>query len=236
MKKLVFRITLSAGSLLAATGFTDAQQGLMLGVEATPQLSWLTNKDDNSNSDFKYVTTFNSSFGITGQYGFTKILGIGLNVLYSFQGQRYQLSGIENYKKVDYVKIPLMFVYSAVISSNVMFIGKIGPELEILSMAKLTDKNNNTLVIDVSSAYQSTNISGVIHAGFSFKLTELLMLDATLRYDYDFADAEMSSYKTVVNNPSPSLTRIPLSTTTTRNASTYNMTAGVSVGLKYLFK
>jgi len=237
MKNLILRGAFIAGILIFTNNTTKAQEGFSLGVEGTPQFSWLMNKDDMNNSSLSMKTTFNSSFGITGQYGFTKNLGIGLNVLYSFQGQRYSMNDFDYYRKVGYVKVPIMFVYTVEVSPKVLFIGKIGPQFSFLANAKLTDKNGNNIVSDQSSSYAGSNFGGVIHAGFSFKLTEMLLLDATLRYDYDFTDAENSAYKLTINNPVPVLSRAQTVTATApRAASTYNMTAGLTVGLKYLFK
>jgi hypothetical protein len=206
-------------------------------VEGTPQFSWLMNKDDMHNSNFSMKTTFNSSYGITSQLGFTKNLGVGVDVLYSMQGQRYNLNDFDFYRQVNYIKVPLFFVYTYEISPRVLFIGKIGPQLSFLANAKLSDKNGNTIVSDQASSYAGSNFGGAVHAGFSFRLTDMLILDATLRYDYDFSDAENSAYKMNINNPIQQsvTTRIPL-IVSPRPSSTYNMTAGLSIGLKYLLK
>ena len=235
MKKILLRFAFLAGGLLSFI-VSNAQEGFCLGIEGTPQLSWLLNKDDMNNTNYQTVGTFNSSWGITSQYGFNKNLGIGLNALYSFQGQRYILSSVESYRKVGYIKVPLMFVYTTEVSPKMLFIGKIGPQFDFLTNASLTTKGGTNIVSDMSSAYQSFNYGAVVHAGFSFKLTDMLMLDIMLRYDYDFTDAEKSGNKLEVINPNPVVTRIPLQAVTARSANTYNTSAGLSIGLKYLFK
>ena len=100
MKK-IFVYALTIGSVFTVNKAT-AQQGFSLSVKAAPQFSFLQNKDDNNNSNYKRKTTFNANFGIGGAYNFTNNLGIGADVLYSLQGQKYMTNntGIEyNQKK-----------------------------------------------------------------------------------------------------------------------------------------
>ena len=105
----------------------NAQQGFSLSVKATPQFSFLQNKDDNDNSMIDRKATFNANFGIGAGYNFTERLGVGMDVLYSLQGQRYEINGVETKQKVNYVKVPLYFSYNGDASKRISFIGKVGP-------------------------------------------------------------------------------------------------------------
>jgi len=208
-----------------------AQQGLQLGVQGVPQLSWLMNSDDKDNSDFEYRTTFNGAFGITSQYGFTDNLGIGLDAMYSIQGQRYKLDGTEYYRRVDYVKIPLMLVYTSELTSSVLIMGKIGPQLDLLTDARLMDKDGKELISDQKAAYMNYDVAGVAMLGAGFMLSDNLLLETSLRYDFGFTDAEDKDYDKNINDADAPGDGID----NNNRAVTNNMTAGVNVGLRYVF-
>src|SRR5258708_3369282 len=97
MKKLVICLVTVAG--LTLINKANAQKGFSASVKVTPQFSFLENKDDNDNSNYETKATFNANFGIGGAYNFTDKLGIGVDVLYSLQGQRYKLSSTEYNQK-----------------------------------------------------------------------------------------------------------------------------------------
>jgi len=217
-----------ATSILVLPIDASAQEGFQLGIEGTPHLSWLINKDDQKNTLFEEVYNLNGALGISAQYGFTKSAGIGVNAIYSLQGQSYKYNGVEQVKRVEYIKIPLMFIYNYEMNSTWAFIGKIGPQIELLMNAKLTDKDGNTIVSDQKDAYANYDIAGVASAGFGVKLSDMITLDAALRYDYGFTDAENKDYKKNINHPNGAVV--------TSRAMTYNSTAGITIGLRYLFK
>ena len=220
MKKVLI-YALIIGSVFTVNKAT-AQQEFSLSVKATPQFSFLENKDDNNNGNYSRKATFNANFGIGGAYNFTNQLGIGVDVLYSLQGQRYKLSNTntEYYQKNDYLKIPLYFSYNTNASKAVSFIGKIGPQVSIISSSKLDDKDGNKIIGDSKDRYKSATFGAMALAGMQYKLDKNLFLSTAVRYDYDFTNAEDDSY----------------SGYTAGRAKTYNMTAGLEVGLKYVFK
>lgn len=234
MKTNIFKVAIAIASFFSFTDNIMAQKGFQIGAEGTPQLSWIINKDDNDNKKFEYKTTFNSSFGITGEYGFTENMGIAINVLYSFQGQRFKLNDVERIKKIEYVKIPLMFAYNYELSSSVIFMGKIGPQLGLLTKARLTDKDGNNIVSDQKAAYEDFDIGAVAYAGVGYKINENLCIHANLRFDYAFTDAENKDYKHNINNPL--VVSNGNGTSNTSRAIANNMTAGLTFGVRYLFK
>lgn len=197
-----------------------AQKGFSISVKTIPQFSFLENKDDNNNSSFKRIATFNAGFGIGAGYDFNDKYGIGLDLLYSLQGQRYKYTGIEYNQKVDYIKVPVYFVYNGPISSTVSFLGKIGPQVSFLTDSKLNDKDGNTIDSDTKDRFKSATFGGVIIAGTQFKLKSDLFLSTAIRFDYDFTNAEDNSY---INYQSG-------------RANSYNATAGLELGLKYMLK
>ncbi len=172
MKKIAVTVALIAANMIVHPNNAKAQEGFQAGIEGTPQMSWLINKDDMDNNQFEYLNTLNSSFGISAQYGYSPTMGVGFNVLYSYQGQRYKFEGVEQIRKTEYLKIPLQLIF--------------------------------------------------------FKLTEMLSIDASLRGDYGFTDAENKDYKKNINHPNGAVI--------SSRVITNNATAGVTVGLRYVFK
>jgi hypothetical protein len=216
MKKIFLVTALIAAFTISKQA--NAQQGFSVSVKATPQFSFLQNKDDRDNNSLQQKATFNANFGVGAGYNFTSKYGVGIDALYSLQGQRYKINGIETNQRVDYIKIPVYFSYTANPSKPVSFIGKIGPQISILTDSKLTDKNGHTLKSDTKDLYKNVTFGGMAAVGVQFKLDKNLFLTTMARFDYDFMNAEDHSnayYQQV-------------------RAKTYNMTTGLEVGLKYV--
>src|ERR1700730_16634417 len=110
MKRIFTSALLIAG---LAVSKANAQQGFSLSIKGTPQFSFLQNKDDNNNINYSRKATFNASFGLGADYGFNNHFGVGIDALYSLQGQRYNLNNIEYNQKVDYLKVPVYFTYNS---------------------------------------------------------------------------------------------------------------------------
>ncbi len=218
MKKLVICLFAFAG--LTSMNKVNAQKGFSASVKATPQFSFLQNKNDNDNNSYENKATFNTNFGIGGAYNFTDKLGVGVDVLYSLQGQRYKLSGTEYNQKNEYVKVPVYFTYNSNSAKTVSFVGKIGPQVSFITSSKMDDKDGKAVLSDTKSRYKSTTFGGAALAGVQFKLDQNMYLVTAARFDYDFTNAEDNTYRDY----------------TSGRANTYNMTAGIEVGLKYNFR
>ena len=217
MKKIII-YAFAFASLL--TTKVNAQKGFSVSVKAVPQFSFMENKDDNNNGSFNRKADFNAAFGAGAGYNFTNYLGVGVDALYSLQGQRYSLNGTEYNQKNEYVKVPVYFSYNTDASKAVSFIGKIGPQVSFLTNSKLDDKDGNKLVGDTKDRYKSATFGGMALAGVQYKLQSNLYLTTALRFDYDFTNAEDDGYSNYVAG----------------RAKTYNMTTGLEVGLKYILK
>lgn len=222
MKKFFIYAIICAGLII--TNKADAQQGFSVSVKGTPQFSFLQNKNDNDNSSYSRKATFNTNFGVGAGYNFTKYLGVGIDALYSLQGQKYTLNTILNTteynQKIDYVKVPVYFTYNSDASKIVSFIGKVGPQVSFLTNAKLTDNNSGKTLDDTKDRYKTTAFGGAAVAGVQFKIQPQLYVTAAARFDYDFTNAEDKNYVNYIPG----------------RAKTYNSTAGLEVGLKYLLK
>lgn len=194
-----------------------AQEGLNLSVKGIGQTSWMLNADNSDVSTFDYKTTIVPAFGLGVGYGLTDRMGIGLDVLYSMQGQRSEVAGAEFFQRNDYLKIPLMFTYNTDPSRNTMFLAKVGPQLGLLTGSKLDNGDGETLIDDTKDSYVSTDFGAMLSLGASFRLTENLRLNTSLRGDYMFTNADNED---AVGYPAG-------------RAATNNATGGLEVGLTY---
>jgi hypothetical protein len=215
MKKIFTSALLIAG---LALNKANAQQGFSLSVKATPQFSFLQNKDDQNNNSYSSKVTFNASFGLGADYGFNNHFGVGIDALYSLQGQRYILNNVEYNQKVNYLKVPVYFTYNSDASKLISFIGKIGPQVSFVTDANLSDKNGNKIQSNTKDRYQTATFGGVAVAGVQYKIASQFYLTTSARFDYDFTNAEDDTF----------------SGYTAGRAKTYNSTIGLEVGLKYM--
>jgi len=219
MKKIF--LAAFAFSTLIVANTANAQKGFSVSVKTTPQFSFLENKDDNNNDNYKQKATFNVNFGIGGGYSFTNKLGVGADVLYSLQGQRYTLNNTGEFnQKNEYIKVPVYFSYNTDPSKKVSFIGKLGPQVSFITNSKLDDNDGNKVIGDTKNRYKSTTFGAMASAGAQYKLQHNLYLSTAVRFDTDFTNAEDDTYSGYVAG----------------RAKSYNMTAGVEVGLKYMLK
>jgi len=216
MKK--FFLAASVLAVFAVNKKATAQEGFSVSVKTNPQFSFLQNKDDRDNGSIQHNATVNANFGIGAGYNFTPKLGVGMDVLYSLQGQRYEIDGMETRQKVNYIKIPVYFTYNGNPNKPISFIGKVGPQLSVLTNSKLTDNNAHTLKSDTKDLYEDVTFGGMAAAGAQIKLKRRLYLSTMARFDYDFTNAEDDSYP---NYPAG-------------RAKTYNITTGLEIGLKYM--
>lgn len=230
MKNSALIVALFATSILISLNSVKAQKGMQLGIEGSPQYSWLVNQDDYDSDLYVDRNAFNGAFGITSQFGFTDKLGVGLNVLYSFQGAKYEWKQAKRYKSLQYLKIPLMFTVTLPIGTDAFFTGKIGPQLGVLTSAKLLDKDNNVLKDDFTEAFEYVDGSAVISGGIGYMLADRVCLDVALRYDIGFRDAEDKGYSGNIHEPFDILTPSPASSP---RAKTYNMTVGLTIGIRF---
>ncbi len=228
-------VTLATMVFWGLTNCISAQYGYQLGIEGSPQLSWLLNKDDINSRRFNPESTINGSFGFMYEYELTKNTGIGVDAIYSMQGQYYQFLSMDFYKKVNYYKIPVMFCYTPQIGPGLRAIAKVGPQLGILSSAELLNREGKAIVKDQRTAYSSTDFGFVAMAGFGFGITSQLYADLLLRYDYSVTNAESPGYNSNVNNPSPPVLPNTIVGPATR-AGSHNRTIGISVLLRYCYK
>lgn len=208
-------------SILVATGIistANAQKGIYGGVQGGAQASAMYNQDDIDNISINHKATIGYTFGINGGYNFNKNMGVGTEVMYSMQGQRYEQNNMEFKKRVDYIKIPVLFSYNTNPSKTVMFTAKAGPQLGILMNSKLKyDTKGTDASYDTKGQYEKLTVGGTLGAGVRFNVAKNLYVDGGLRFDCAFTNAEDKGAKGYKPG----------------RAKTYNANAGVEVGIKY---
>lgn len=218
MKK--FLTVALATAILGIGKNVKAQEGFSFGAKVTPQFTLLENRDDNNNPFIQRNATFRTNFGIGAGYNFIKNFGVGMDLLYSFQGQRYEISGVAVNQKIDYIKIPVYWSMNSDPSKDISFIEKIGPQLGILTHSRLTDNHGNDITTNTNFRYQDVTFGVMMSAGAQFRLSGDLYASTAVRFDCDFtnADLDKSGYYPA------------------GRANTHNMTLGLEFGLKYVLR
>lgn len=217
MKKYLMSAAVVA-LLIGTTSQANAQKGLNVSVKLTPQFSSLQNADDKDNKAIDKETTFRTNFGAGVGYNFTDNVGVGIDVLYSLQGQKMNVILLGDVdQKLGYIKVPLYLSYSSDVSNAIGLYGKIGPQLSFLSKSEVTTNGKNS--IENKDKYQSTTFGMMANVGAQFRLIDNLSLQTGIYFDTDFTNAEDEDYIFYTPN----------------RANTYNMNVGLQIGLKYQF-
>jgi opacity protein-like surface antigen len=158
-------------SALLLMGALRAQEGtLKIGAAILPQNTWLLNQDDSdAGPELDYEVTWGVAGGLTLAYNFTDYLGVGVDVLYSSQGQKYsgKMGGsgqdFTAHTKLSYLKLPLLFRFNSDPTSPVQFSFFVGPQLSFLTGYKdrvETSGSGITAVLEVSGTEAVTTLSG----------------------------------------------------------------------------
>lgn len=210
--------------LILVCGVAHAQKGLHAGLKGAPQSTWMFNGDDSDNANWEYVPTFRSSFGANFAWFFSDAVGLGVDVIYSNQGQRYEFNEAELFTKTSYLKIPVLFHYHSGFDGTAFFYLNAGPQIAILSSA--TAETNLPIIgpvgLDASENYSALNIGAVLALGSGFHLSDFLQLTVGIRLDAGFTDAEDKS--------------APFFDTQPNRPSTYNVTGGLEIGVRYVLR
>ena len=202
-----------------------AQEGaIRIGAVLLPQSTWLLNQDDSdAGPELDYESTWGFAGGVSASYNFTDYLGVGLDVLYSSQGQKYKgtQSGIPYTAKttLNYLKLPLLLRFNSDPNSVVQFSAFLGPQFSFLLSYKDRAEDNvpfvGTVVQEVSGKEMSITVGNtsmeeeeltapiyksflpgaVLGFGIGIKPTDALLISLHIRADYAFGDAENKDAK-----------------------------------------
>ncbi|MCS7162437.1 MAG: PorT family protein [Bacteroidia bacterium] len=207
---------------LGLSGLIWAQANTFkIGLVGAPQTTWLLNQEDmDAGPILDYKTTWGFMGGLSLAYHFSNYVGVGLDLLYSSEGQRYtgkdEALGLrwEGRTRLNYLKIPLLLRLGSDPESPVQLSFSLGPQLGLLLSAedKMTVKlgsselslstgNKEGILYEVTPinpervslnkpAYASTTFGATVGLGVAIRLTESLHLSFQLRGDYTFTDIE----------------------------------------------
>jgi opacity protein-like surface antigen len=214
---ILFSVLFLAG--VAGFNTANAQTGLYLGAQVAPQGTVMFNKDDvdDDNMDIKAKTGV--TFGIGGGYKFNKNMGVGLDLMYSMERQRYENHNVGYTQRLDYLKLPVYFTYNTNPSHKVMFTAKAGPQLGIKLDSKVTDADWSETKVDNDDKYEDFTFGAMAGVGARMAVAKNLYVEAGVRFDGTFTNTENEDYKSY----------------TSGREKTYNFNAGFETGIKYFF-
>ena len=217
MKRVFFLSMLVAAALLTTITAVKAQKGIYIGAQGTRQMGVMINKDDANKPGADYKSKFSATFGINGGYNFSRNMGIGTEVMYSISRQRY-VDHVTSYtQKFNYLKIPVLFTYNTNPAKNLMFIAKAGPQVGLLLNSKISDASNSALNGSAKDRYRKLTYGAVVGAGIRARMAQNIFLDAGVHFDGTFVNTEKKNY-------------------TGTRARTYDLNAGLEIGVKYFLK
>lgn len=229
MKKL-----LVLSLFIATIAFSaQAQKGLHVGIKAIPQSTWMFNNADSDNPEFLYKSTFRSAFGLDADYHFTDGVGVGMNLLFSGQGQKFENRDgtIEAFRKLTYLKMPILLNFNTSSESVVMFKGSVGPQFSFPLKGTLETNIPFTSDQDISDYYK-VDIGVVFGFGLGFNITEYLQASLGLRFDGGFTSDDVDAINTLAG-ASDGYSRYPIGED---RPETIQVTGGVEIGFKYILR
>lgn len=208
MKKLAVLGLMILG--MFSIGKANAQKGLSVCIKVAQQLSWVAKSDDRDLPTYKSKAKFGTAFGLGAEYGITNNFGVGVDVLYSLEGSKIELTGQEVDRKTQYIKVPLYVSYNTDASKVSSFVAKAGPQVSFLTKSELNK-------IDTKEAYNKVTLGGAAYVGWQMRVSAKCYLTAGARFDYDFINTEDKDSFGYPNG----------------RANTNNLNAGLEVGFKY---
>jgi hypothetical protein len=181
-------------SLLTA----NAQSDWNFNLYGVGQNTMLLNKADSDSNSVRYQASFGGAIGAGVTYHWTELWGIGLDVVYSFQGQRkeYGLNdtlfpGIYEDVKLQYVKIPVTARYRSDSDTRFQYRAAFGPTFMVLVNAtKKQIVPAKEAEGDATDEYNLLNWGLYMSHGLQYKLGKRIWLTFDLTADWALSDAE----------------------------------------------
>jgi len=170
----------------------NAQQGFHLGARFLPQSTWMFNDDDSDSGHFKYVPTYRSAAGAGLSYFFTEGFGIGTELIFSRQGQKFTIDTLGNaFNMLNYRKIPILIHLASNPSQGTHFYFYAGPQIMMLQNATWgREISGLNLNVDATSFYKSQILGALLGLGAGFKIKPYLYANLGIRLEYSWEDAE----------------------------------------------
>jgi len=193
MKKVTFLILLFASSFQ----LVNAQNNIALGPIVGIGLSKLAG-DGVDKANTKFLPSYD--FGASVIFSTQANWGIGADFLYSAEGSRSEVAGLTSDLKVDYVRVPLRFIYffgdwDKTIRPKIFA----GPTFGFLVKAKADD-------LDVKDYYNGFDLGIHAGAGINFKIAEQTWLNTDVSYTHGISKV----WKNDINNNNAANRRVAL--------------------------
>lgn len=135
------------------TGAANAQH-VNVGIKGGLNL-YNINNDNNS----EYDTKIGAHGGLIGHIHFTRQFALQPEIMYSAQGAKYTVAGVETKIKLGYINIPVMFQYMF----NNGFRLQAGPQLGFLVNAK---SENNITKTDIKDNMNTVDFAVALGIGY----------------------------------------------------------------------
>lgn len=152
MKKLFFAISFYAVSIL-----TVKAQNHYFGLKGGLNSSSL--KTSGGGATFTSDSKIGFYAGAFAQIGVAQNFAVQPEIMYSLLGARYKFSNVSVNRNLSYISVPVLASY---IKDGLSIVA--GPQISFLVAAK--DKGTN-ISTDVKSQFKTTEIAGVIGAGYT---------------------------------------------------------------------
>lgn len=185
-----------------------------------PQATWLKS---NEFQDGEF--TFGMAYGASVNVHFGHKWGVGADMIFSNEGQKFSNNNVESQMELSYFKIPLLLHFNSDPNASTPFLFEMGVQFTTLTKAKYTvdgevlaDEDGNE--IDMKELFKSSNMGGVIAFGPGFYIGDHLMFTTMIRLDMQFSDSIDDDVNISIDNDTRS--------------ETYPITLGLKLGLKWI--
>lgn len=232
--------SITLGTLLTFSFLTiSAQNGVHLDAFGIGQQTWMTNKADADSSNIAFRNTFGYSAAAGISYVFDDYLGIGLDAIYSKQGQNTEaifsdtilLLGVFEETSLTMLKLPVTMRFYSDRDARFHYRAAIGPQLNILLSAKRIYPATpfyDELSGDVKEQFKTVSLALTTSHGVAFRASKWVKIFLDLRADYALGDAEKKDevFRDIFTG---TISRFP-----DNRPKTHNATLGLSLGFSYL--
>ena len=163
----------------------------------------LLNQADTDSSSVLYETTFGGGGGMGASHFWDVNWGMGLDITYSYQGQRknYGLDDTTFFDgfvdvQLQYVKIPVTAMYRNDSDTRFRYTAALGPMLMFLLEGRRIYSETEFYTEaagDVTDEYNMVNWGLYTSHGIGYRLGEKIWLNLNFRADWAISDAENKS-------------------------------------------
>lgn len=206
---------------------SHAQRGFHLGGQIGGHHSWLFNEREGAREDLKRLFTPGMSVGGEATFYVTPFMGVGMEFLFSYQGQRYRedlrVDRIERSVRLSYFKVPLKLELRTNLGGGTYFKGAFGPYISTpLSVSRSRKGETVESPGDGTwkEAYRSSVMGFMGALGPGKRWGRGWATSLEFRFDHDLTNAEEKGSALIPNY----------------RPETYNATLSLSLRVRYAFQ